>query len=497
MHGLLGLDIGSSAVKVGLFDEAGTALATASYAYSTAEPRPGFKEQNPEDWWTGVKKGIHQVLGEVEDVTVVAVGATGCISSLTFVDGEGNVLRPSIAFQDQRAVEEVAEIQQEFSRGELAELLGIDLPPAPNWPLPRLLRMRKHEPEVLERTRYLLQAKDYVNLQLTGEFASDSSSNRGLVDLSTNCSAKAIFAKLNLPDLVPLLFRPEEMIGRVTRKAAGETGLTAGLPVVAGWNDLNACVLGSGIVEDGQAFDVTGTSEHIGVVTSNDYATERLMCAPYLPGKKLLYGVTSSGGGSLPWFSRFAGKSIDELLASTAVTSSELIFLPYLEGERAPIWDPLASGVLVGLRSSHGQGDVARAVLEGVAFSLRQIIELVETHAAFRPQTLIASGGGSTAAVWNQIKADVLDKEVVTLRNPHAGILGAAILASVAGGFYADIESAAVRMTRTAQHFRPIETNRRHMDEMFALYNEVYPALRGTMGRLRRENLFTSNEENR
>jgi xylulokinase len=221
------------------------------------------------------------------------------------------------------------------------------------------------------------------------------------------------------------------------------------------------------------------------------------MCAPYLPGKKLLYGVTSSGGGSLPWFSRFAGKSIDELLASTAVTSSELIFLPYLEGERAPIWDPLASGVLVGLRSSHGQGDVARAVLEGVAFSLRQIIELVETHAAFRPQTLIASGGGSTAAVWNQIKADVLDKEVVTLRNPHAGILGAAILASVAGGFYADIESAAVRMTRTAQHFRPIETNRRHMDEMFALYNEVYPALRGTMGRLRRENLFTSNEENR
>ena len=485
-------------MKVGLFDEAGKALATASYSYGTAEPRPGYKEQDPSDWWSSVKKGIHQVLGEVKNASVLAIGATGCISSLTFVDAEGNYLRPSIAFQDQRAVEEVGEIREKFSRAELAESLGIDLPPAPTWPLPRLLWMRKHEPEVLDRTRYLLQAKDYINLHLTEEFASDSSSNRGLVDLSSNLSSKrsavAIFAKLNLPDLVPPLFRPDQVIGRVTQKAALETGLTAGLPVVAGWNDLNASVLGSGIFEDGQAFDVTGTSEHIGVVTSSHHAAERLMCAPYLPGKELLYGVTSSGGGSLAWFSRFSGKSINELLASAAAASSELIFLPYLDGERSPIWDPQASGVLVGLRSSHGQGDVARAILEGVAFSLRQILELVETHAAFRPETLVASGGGSMAALWNQIKADVLGKDVVTLRNPHAGIQGAAILASVAGEMYPDIETAAVQMTATAQRFRPMEINRRHMDEMYALYNEIYPALRGTMGRLRRESLSQPNE---
>lgn len=494
MNCFLGLDIGSSAAKVGLFSETGELLATAQYPYVTAEPQPGYKEQNPSDWWDAAIHGIREVLGVVKNASVLAIGITGYISSLTCIDAEGRSLRPSIGFQDQRAVAEVDRLYEIYSRPALTQLLGVDLPPAPTWPLPRLLWMRKHEPALLDRARYLLQAKDYINLQLTGEVASDPSSNRGMVDFSVNRPATDVFTKLNLPNLLPPLFAPEQIIGKVTQDAALATGLKAGVPVIAGWNDLNASVLGSGVVRSEQAFDVTGTSEHIGIVTTLHSSTEQLICAPYLPGKKLLYGVISSGGGSLQWFTQFSGKSIDELLANTTPTADGLLFLPYLEGERSPIWDPHASGVLLGLRTVHNQGNVARAILEGVAFALRQNLELIEAHALIRPEKLIASGGASRIQLWNQIKADIWNKEVVTLRNPHAGIQGAAILAAVAVGLYPDPETAAGKMTRTIESFYPSPGNRQHRNRMYALYSEIYPALQATLSRLSAETLSKASE---
>lgn len=469
----------------------------ASYPYDTVELCPGWKEQDPSDWWNAVTKGIREVLGAVQNVSVLAVGITGYITSLTFIGVDGIPVRPSFGFQDQRAFAEVDDLYESFSRTELAELLAIDLPPAPTWPLPRLLWMRKHEPAFLDRTRYLLQAKDYINLQLTGEAASDPSSNRGVVDFSVNRAATDVFTKLDLPDLLPSLLAPEQIIGKITQKAALETGLKPGVPVIAGWNDLNASVLGSGVVESGQAFDVTGTSEHIGIVTTEHSSPEQLICAPYLPGKKLLYGVISSGGGSLQWFRQFSGKSIDELLALATATASGLLFLPYMEGERSPIWDPHASGVLLGLRTVHNEGNVARAIMEGVAFGLRQNIEIIEMHASFRPDTLIASGGASTIQLWNQIKADIWNKDVVTLRNPHAGIQGAAILAAVAVGLYSDTETAATNMTGKAERFHPVGRKRQQINRMYAVYNEVYPALHGTLSRLNAETQSPQNEANR
>ncbi len=462
-------------------------MATANHPYATAEPQPGYKEQDPRDWWNAVIQGIREVLGVVPNASVLAIGIAGYVSSLTFLDAENKPLRPSIRFQDQRAFAEVDRLYESFSRAELAQLLGIDLPPAPTWPLPRLLWMRKHEPAVLDRTRYLLQAKDYINLQLTGEIAGDPSSNRGMVDFSVNRPATRVFAKLDLPVLLPPLFEPEQIIGKVTAKAALETGLKPGVPVITGWNDLNAAVLGSGVINSGQAFNVAGTSEHIGIVTTVHSSTEQLICAPYRPGKKLWYGVITSGGGSLHWFRQFSGKSIDELLAAATATANGLLFLPYLEGERSPIWDPHASGVLLGLRTVHNQGNVTRAILEGVAFALRQNLEIVEAHARLQPDTLIASGGTSNISLWNQIKADIWNKEVVTLRNPNAGIQGAATLATVAAGLYPDPETAAKAMAQTAQRFHPLPDNHQQMNRMYALYNEMYPALHGTLSRLRAE----------
>ena len=313
-----------------------------------------------------------------------------------------------------------------------------------------------------------------------------------MVDFSVNRPASCVFAKLDLPVLLPPLLAPEQIMGKVTPKAALETGLKPGVPVISGWNDLNADVFSSGVVDSGQASTVAGTSEHIATVTTVHSSTEQLICAPYLPGKKLLYGVITSGGGSLQWFRQFSGKSMDELLAAATVSANGLLFLPYLEGERSPIWDPHASGVLLGLRTIHNQGNVTRAILEGVAFALRQNLEIVEAHARLQPDTLIASGGTSKISLWNQIKADIWNKEVVTLRNPNAGIQGAAILAAVAAGLYPDPETAAAAMTQMEQHFHPLPDHRQQMNRMYAFYNEMYPALHGTLSRLRAETQATT-----
>ena len=496
MECFLGIDIGSSATKVGLFGRGGEILAVATYSYVTVSRRPGFKEQDPNDWWSAVCDGTHRVLSFVPGASVLAVGITSYIASLTFVDAKGLPLRPSIGFQDQRAVEEVRELYESFSRAELAKLLAIDLPPAPTWPLPRLLWMRKHEPALLDRTQYLLQAKDFVNLQLTERIASDPSSNRGLVDLAANCAALKVLERLSLPDLLPPLFPPEHVIGGITSKAALATGLQQGVPVVVGWNDLNACVLGSGIIESGQAFDLTGTSEHIGIVTTDACSCSELISAPYLPGKRLFYGVTTSGGGALEWFRRFSGKPFDELLTEAASARARLIFLPHLEGERSPIWDPHASGVLIGLRTVHGQGDVVRAILEGVAFSLRQNLTLIERYSHLKPQTLVTSGGASTSQLWNQIKAQILCKNIVTLKNPHSGVQGAAILAAVAAGVYPNLTSAATAMVQTERYYYPSKEGRDRADRMYGIYKDVYPVLRDTLARLDAEALSQVDEEN-
>lgn len=497
MDSLLGIDIGSSATKVGLFSATGQALAVATYPYATATPRPLYKEQNPDDWWEAVRRGIHDVTEAFPAASVLAIGITGHISSFTFVDAAGKPLRPSIGFQDQRATQEVDELYHTFSRTELAGELSIDLPPAPTWPLPRLLWIRKHEPDMLDRTHHLLQAKDYINLRLTGTFASDPSSNRGMVDFANNQSAEAVLSRLKLPDLLPPLFEAEHVIGEVTPQAAAEMGLRPGIPVVAGWNDLNACVLGSAIVEAGQAFEVSGTSEHIGVVTAGSCidVAPKLICAPYLHGKKLLYGVTSCGGGSLQWFSRFSDKPIAELLASAAGATDDLLFLPYLEGERSPIWDPHSSGVLLGLRSTHEEGDVTRAILEGVAFSLRQNLEIIERHAGMTLESLVVSGGASRVEPWNQIKANVLRKCMVTLENPHAGILGAAMLAAVAVKLFPNLETTAASMTQIAKRYYPLPGTRGRADRKYLIYCDVYPALQGILSRLNAESLSKSQEE--
>jgi sugar (pentulose or hexulose) kinase len=479
---VLGIDVGSSSAKVGLFALDGRVISVTSHTYPTAEPCSGFKEQNPELWWNAVAEGIRAAIQTVPQNEILALGTSGHISSLTFVDASGKPVRPAISFQDQRAVMELDDLYTRFSREDLAGYLGIDLPPAATWPLPRFLWFRKHEPSTLEASHCFLQAKDFVNLSLTGEFASDVSSNKGLTDFATNQFAMALFSALDLPGhLFPRLYRPEEVIGEVSRKAAAQTGLPAGLPVVAGWNDLNASALGSGTVNEGETFNITGTSEHIGLVTSFQHSSPGLICSPFLAGKNLFYGVTSAGGGSLAWFARAFGRDIDQLLAlaeGIPLGSELLYFLPYIEGERSPIWDPRAQGTFSGIRAFHGAGHFVRAVLEGVAYSLWQIFELVERCAKPTNDPLVISGGAAKIRLWNQIKADVIGRTVATPASPDAGVLGAAMLAAVATGHYESCEAAAREMTRIEERFCSAPDRAAQYRELYSLYSQLYPALR-------------------
>lgn len=483
MEYVLGIDVGSSSTKVGLFSLDGAAVAIAGRAYPTHELLPGHKEQEPELWWRAAVSSIRKVTASVRRERIRGIAAAGHISSLTFVDASGAPLRPAVGFQDLRAVREVEEIRGAFSRGELLRHLGIDLPPAATWPLPRLLWFRKNEPRTLETAYRLLQAKDYVNFRLTGELASDASSNRGIVDLATGRAPCEVFARLDLPEsIAPPILEAAQIIGRVTDAASRETGLPPGIPVAVGWNDLNACVLGSGAVSPGQAFNITGTSEHIGAIVERDYRVPELVCAPFLPGRKLLYGVTSCGGGSLEWYRQAFRRKFASLLQEAKRVPAGcdgLLFLPYLEGERAPIWDPLASGAFIGIRSGHGEGHFVRAILEGVAFSLRQVLELVDCRASTGSDPLVVSGGAARVALWNRIKADVLRRVVTVPRDPHAGVLGAAMLAAVATRRHSCCDEAAHAMVRFKGRVEPNPDCARLYGDSFERYCRLYPALRG------------------
>jgi xylulokinase len=479
---LLGVDVGSSSTKVGLFGLDGHAVAVSSRSYPTEEPKPGFKEQNPELWWEAVVSAIRDATKDAGTSSLLAIGSTGHICSHTFVDAEGTVIRPSLGFQDLRAVTEVDELLSKTTREELAVELGVDLPPAANWPLPRLLWFRKMEPATLASARYLIQAKDFINFRLTGEMASDFSSNRGLVNLSSGLTAKKVLKKLGLrDDLLPPLYGPEQVMGHVSAQAAAATGLPQGLPVVTGWNDLNASVLGSGAVTVGDAFDITGTSEHVGVVTSTKHSVPGLICAPFLPGQYLFYGVTSNGGGALSWYQRSFGLPLEELLRlaeQTAMGCNKLLFLPYLDGERSPIWDPRACGAFIGIRNHHQQGHFARAILEGVAFGLWQILELIEDEIGPITSPIIVSGGAARTRLWNQIKTDIWGRRTTVPENVHAAVAGAAMLAAAGTGNYATCEAAAGSMVRWKEKFSVVTDHHDTYQRLNSHFRKIYPALR-------------------
>lgn len=508
---VLGLDLGTSSCKAGLFQPDGEPRGLGQAAYALERGPDGRAEQHVEDWWQAVGQAVRQALAaaNVAGEAVAAVGLSGQVGTHVLLGRDGQPLGPALSWQDTRSGAEAQEVQARLGRARLASVLGIDLPPSPAWPLPRLLWLQRHAPARLAQTWRLLQAKDYVAYRLTGELATDASSWRGLVRLPGPELADELLRELDLPlDLLAPRRPPAEAMGTVSSEAAALTGLAAGTPVVTGWNDLNCGLLGTGVVQPGVGFDIGGTTEHVGVALAAGtppHSADRLMLAPYLTGAatgaaRVCYGVTSAGGGALDWY---ANQVVPDLLAANGLPlppdsaarleasaasappgAAGLVFLPYLHGERAPLWDPAARGVFFGLSGQHRHRHFARAILEGVAFSLRHVLEVVERAVGAPVDRLYTSGGPAAIGLWNQIKADVLHRPLVIPRVTHAACLGAAMLAAIGSGWHTSAVPAAAAMVHSAQQVDPDTRHAGRYDALYALYASLYPQLRSAYAQL-------------
>jgi xylulokinase len=499
----LGIDVGTSACKALLVDERGCRRAFARVPY---EPDPSFtlppdnlipssgrSEADPEIWWRAAQAAVGECLtGSGEPPA--AIGLTGATLVPILVDAAGKPLRPAMLWDDARAVAETDELRERVAPEELRQALGGDLPLSPSWPLPRLLWLRRHEPEVLEQTASVLQPKDYVRLRLTGEIASDSRSCLGLVNLLTGEPPLDLLATLGLsPGVVPPILPPEAPAGQV-RTVLEISELPAGLPVAVGTADFPAALLGLGVNRLGAMFHVAGTTDHLGVLTPRrlpDSPTHPLLWTPDEEAGTL-YGVISSGGGAWSWFCEaFELEPATAIAEAAAVPpgAEGLLFLPYLRGERTPLWNPRARGVFLGLTAQHRRAHLARAVLEGVAFALRRVLELAQASCSDEgreasEERWVRAGGAPAGpsphggpGLWNEIKASVWGRPLAVMAETEVSALGAAMLAARAAGAFADRRQAVDAMVRIAAICEPRQEESRAYDEAYRNYRSLDTAV--------------------
>ena len=490
MKAFLGVDVSTTAAKALLLDEAGTVLGTASTALSLQTPRPLWSEQDPHEWWTAAARSIREVLAatRVAADDVRAVGLTGQMHGLVLLDGEHRVLRPAILWNDQRTAAQCDEIRRRLGgRAALVRLTGNDA--LTGFTAPKILWVREHEPDVFARARLVLLPKDYVRLKLTGEAAMDKADGSGtlLFDIARRQWSEEVLRALEIPrEWLPRTFEGPEVTGTVTHEAARETGLRAGTPVVAGGGDQAAGAVGVGAVRPGVVALTLGTS---GVVFA---ATDAPLVDPEgrlhafchaVPGKWHLMAVTLSAAGSLDWFRRTLApnESFDTLTAEAAAVppgAEGALFLPYLSGERTPYPDPLARAAFVGLTLRHGRGHLTRAVLEGVALSMKDCFGLFQEAGLGAVAEVRVSGGGARSLLWRQIVASALDVELVTVNSTEGAAAGAAMLAAVGAGAAPSVEALCDATIRVTARQEPVRDWVQAYADAHPRYRALYPALK-------------------
>ena len=484
---LLGIDVSTTSVKALVIDGDGAIVDSFTSPLHLSSPRPLWSEQHPHDWWDAAINSIQHVLRETNASDIAAIGLTGQMHGLVLLDDAGVVLRPAILWNDQRCAEECDEIRERVGKERLIQISGNEA--LTGFTAPKILWVRNHEREVYERASHVLLPKDYLRYKLTGEYAMDKADGSGtlLFDLEKRDWSIEVLEALSIPRTwLPTTFEGPEITGRITRDAAEATGLLEGTPVVAGGGDQSAQAVGVGAIRPGVLAVTLGTSGVVFAATETPLVESQGRLHAFchaVPDRWHLMGVMLSAAGSLQWFRDAVCPNIsfEELVneASQVPAGSEgLLFLPYLCGERTPHPDPLARGSFAGLTNRHTRAHLTRAVLEGVAFGLKDIFSLMQNVGMREIDQVRVSGGGAKSSVWRQILADVLESELVTVNTTEGAAYGAALLAGVAAGLWPNVDTACEQTIRVSDRIEPNVTNVSRYAEMYRQYQSLYPALR-------------------
>jgi xylulokinase len=494
---VIGVDSSTTATKAVVWDRDGNSLAEGRAGFDLNQPQPGFHEQDAEDWWRSLIAATREAVRQVDASAVQAIGLTHQRETFVCLGENDEPLRPAILWMDARAGEQVAEHGSE----EVHRLSG--KPPDTTPAFYKLLWLKEHEPDVLKRTRRVVDVHAFLVHRLTGEWRTTwaCADPLGLLDMeawdwSDRLLEMASLGREQLPELSP----PGAVMGELGADAADAFGLPAGLPVVGGAGDGQSAGLGANITEPGRAYLNLGTAVVAGTY-SQDYHWDRAfrtLCGP-IPETYTLETLTQGGTLTVSWFQdRIATLEAHRLqlnlhdldLLEAAATQAGpgargLLLVPYWAGSQTPYWDSAARGVVFGLADHHGKGDIFRAILEGIAFELRLQFDGLDEAVDHPLQTLHAMGGGSRSALWRQIVADVCRRPLIACREVETTSLGAAIHAAAAAGWYESLPEAAAAMSGDGPRHEPDERTAARYDRLFSVYREIYPRTKPLFGELR------------
>jgi xylulokinase len=488
----IGIDLGSSRVKLLALDDSGESLGVTMASYSTESRRAGFAEQNPDRWWDALRLAMSELLARpaLRGATIEALGMTGQMHGAVFLDAEGSPVRPAIMWSDGRAEAETAEIEQRISREELVALTGNRS--NVSFTAPKIMWVARHEPEVMAKTSWIVQPKDALRARLTGEIGGDVSDASAtlLFDLHARTWSDEICRRLEVDRaLLAPLRESEALAGGLREDAARALGLPAGIAVAVGGADAPTAALGLGLASEAGSNGTVLISLGTGGQVLAPVASPRIdpegrlhgLCH-VVPGQWCVMAAILSAAASLDWVVRLLKpgdpNGARELLAAAAKVpagSDGLLFLPYLRGERTPHFDPSASGALIGMRINHGPAEMTRAVLEGVAFALGEGMDLMR-GLGLDPKAGVVAGGGVNK-LWQQIIADVLNMPVALGATEHASGRGAALLGAVAAGIAPSTTKSTWPLPGDTRVMEPIPANTRLYVERSAVYRELYKRL--------------------
>lgn len=472
MGRLIGIDVGTTSVKAVMIDTKGARLAEFAASYPTQHPAPGWVEQDPEDWLRLVMQALERFAAQGGPAQAICL--TSQVNTHVFVDPTLNVLHPAIVWQDGRAGIAGAEIEAGISPDDKIAWLGAPIPVDASHALARMGWMAAVRPDLWAKTAHVMLPRDFLLARLTGAVVADPISAVGLVGPDLRY-AKALIARMEgaAARLAPLA-DPLSVVGHISQ------GLPfAGTPVVLGMMDAWASLFGLGVAGQGQAMYLSGTSEVLGLISSTLNPEPGVITFPNWAGITLHAGPTQAGGASLDWVARLLGREAPTLCALAAdITATSPLFLPHLQGERAPLWDATARGTFAGLTGATGPAELTAAVLEGVAFSARLAFEALQRSGGVVPSEIRTGGGGAVSDRWCQIRADVLNRALVRVQGRDPGALGAAVMAGVGCGAMSGLAQAAGALVLTDRVFQPDPKAAALADTRFAIWKQLYTQIR-------------------